>query len=97
MAQKAPLEENKTQKMAKMNPKKVKLVEKIKKMKVEQKINRRILTKHFIKEAAIAVVEMQKAATEDAEMLTADIEPLLMYNMKTGVAKPTAERLAVIG
>jgi len=31
-----------------------------------------------------------------AEMLAADIEPLLMYNMKTGMAKPTAERLAVI-
>ena len=32
-----------------------------------------------------------------AEMLTADIEPLLMYNMKTGAVKPTVERLAVIG
>ena len=32
-----------------------------------------------------------------AEMLTSDIESLLMYNLKTGVAKPTAERLAVIG
>jgi glycosyltransferase involved in cell wall biosynthesis len=32
-----------------------------------------------------------------AEMRTTDIEPLLMYNMKTGAVKPTAERLAVIG
>jgi tetratricopeptide (TPR) repeat protein len=32
-----------------------------------------------------------------AEMRTSDIEPLLMYNMKTGVVKPTVERLAVIG
>ena len=32
-----------------------------------------------------------------AEMGAADIEPLLMYNMKTGAVKPTVERLAVIG
>jgi glycosyltransferase involved in cell wall biosynthesis len=32
-----------------------------------------------------------------AEMLASDIEPLLMYNMKTGEIKPTSERLAVIG
>ena len=30
-------------------------------------------------------------------MRVADIEPLLMYNMKTGAVKPTVERLAVIG
>jgi len=32
-----------------------------------------------------------------AEMGAADIEPLLMYNMKTGAVKPTVERLAAIG
>jgi glycosyltransferase involved in cell wall biosynthesis len=32
-----------------------------------------------------------------AEMLTTAIEPLLMYNMKTGKAAPTVERLRVIG
>ena len=31
-----------------------------------------------------------------AEMGAADIEPLLMYNMKTGAVKPTVERLAAI-
>jgi tetratricopeptide (TPR) repeat protein len=31
-----------------------------------------------------------------AEMLTTDIEPLLMYNLKTGAIKPTVERLASI-
>jgi hypothetical protein len=31
-----------------------------------------------------------------AEMLTVDIEPLLMYNLKTGQAKPTVERLAAL-
>jgi len=31
-----------------------------------------------------------------AEMGSADIEPLLMYNMKTGAVKPTVERLAAI-
>ena len=32
-----------------------------------------------------------------AEMLTASIEPLLMYNLKTGEVRPTVQRLAVIG
>ena len=31
-----------------------------------------------------------------AEMLLTDIEPLLMYNMKTGVTAPTTERLSAI-
>jgi hypothetical protein len=31
-----------------------------------------------------------------AEMLLTDIEPLLMYNLKTGAVKPTAERLATL-
>ena len=32
-----------------------------------------------------------------AEMLTSAIEPLLMYNMKTGQPAPTVDRLRVIG
>jgi len=31
-----------------------------------------------------------------AEMATTEIEPLLMYNLKTGVVKPTVERLKVL-